>query len=79
MEFSKLIQRRIEILVAVVVAFTLVMIWRTDNVDPLTYLIPAVFAAKASSDAFYFNKAKAENLIKLQQLGIKVEEEDNNE
>ena len=51
----------------VVTAFTLVMVWRTENLEPLAYLIPAVFAELATATGFYYSKAKTENRIKLRK------------
>ena len=51
----------------VVTAFTLVMVWRTKNLEPLAYLIPAVFAELATATGFYYSKAKTENRIKLRK------------
>ena len=65
-EFSKLI-----LYVAVTVgvtAFTLIMVWKTENLEPLAYLIPAIFAELATATGFYYSKAKAENRIKLRKL-----------
>ena len=39
--------------------------WYFNNIDPLCYLIPAVFAECATVTGFYSYKAKAENEIKL--------------
>lgn len=60
-EFSKLI-------LYVVTAFTLIMVWKTENLEPLAYLIPAIFAELATATGFYYSKAKAENRIKLRKL-----------
>ena len=60
-EFSKLI-------LYVVGAFTLIMVWKTENLEPLAYLIPAIFAELATATGFYYSKAKAENRIKLRKL-----------
>jgi hypothetical protein len=47
------------------VVFTFVMVWRTNDLSPLTYLIPAVAAETATGTGFYYAKAKVENRIKL--------------
>lgn len=65
LEFSKKI-----LIVAVVIsiaidAFACVMMWRTGDLTPLAYLIPAVAAEVATGTGFYYNKAKLENKIKL--------------
>ena len=38
------------------------------TVEPLAYLIPAIFAELATATGFYYSKAKAENRIKLRKL-----------
>ena len=54
--------------VPIVTAFTLIMVWRTNDLSPLGYLIPAVFAELAAATGFYYSKAKAENRIKLRKM-----------
>ena len=65
MEFSKKILIVAGLLNLVVIAFTLIMVWRTLDVTPLAYLIPSVAAEVATGTAFYYTKAKVENRIKL--------------
>ena len=65
MEFSKKIFVWTSLATIVVIIFTGVMIWRTNDLSPLMYLIPAMFAELATATAFYYNKAKVENKIKL--------------
>ena len=65
MEFSKKIFVCTSLATIVVTIFTGVMVWRTNDLSPLMYLIPAMFAELATATAFYYNKAKAENKIKL--------------
>ena len=67
-EYSKLIFSLVAAMTALVVAFTLIMVWRTNDLSPLGYLIPAVFAELAAATGFYYSKAKAENRIKLRKL-----------
>lgn len=67
-EFSKLILICAGAVTVGVTAFTLIIIWRTENLEPLAYLIPAVFAELATATGFYYSKAKAENRIKLRKL-----------
>lgn len=55
-EFSKKI---------VVVVFSIIMMWRTCDLSPMAYLIPAVAAETATGTGFYYSKAKVENRIKL--------------
>lgn len=64
-EFSKKILIVAGIINAVVIVFTMVMIWRTLDLSPLAYLIPSVVAEVATGTGFYYSKAKVENRIKL--------------
>ena len=65
MEFSKLILIVAGIINAVVIVFTMVMVWITLDLTPLQYLIPSVAAEVATGTGFYYHKAKVENKIKL--------------
>lgn len=67
-EFSKLIMAVIGAVTVLVTAFTLIMVWRTNDLSPLGYLIPAVFTELAAATGFYYSKAKAENRIKLRKM-----------
>lgn len=67
MEFSKLIMLVVGAVTIVVTAFSLFMMWRTNDLTPLAYLIPAVFAELSVGTGFYYSKAKAENRIKLRK------------
>ena len=64
-EFSKLILIVAGVVNAVVIIFTMVMVWRTLDLTPLSYLIPSVAAEVATGTGFYYTKAKVENRIKL--------------
>ena len=64
-EFSKKILIVAGIINAVVIVFTMVMIWRTLDLSPLAYLIPSVAAEVATGTGFYYSPAKVENRIKL--------------
>ena len=66
-EFSKLIMLVVGAVTVIVTAFTLYMIWKTQDLSPLGYLIPAVFAELSVGTGFYYSKAKAENKIKLRK------------
>lgn len=65
MEFSKKILIFAAILNVLTIVFTFVMVWRTCDLTPLQYLIPAVAAETATGTGFYYAKAKVENRIKL--------------
>ena len=49
----------------IVTIFSCVAMWYFNNLDPLIYLIPAIFTAFTTVTGFYSYKAKAENEIKL--------------
>lgn len=66
-EFSKLIMVFCGAVTLWVTAFTLHMIKETQNLEPLVYLIPAVFGAFGAAAGFYYSKAKLENNIKLRK------------
>ena len=65
MEFSKKIMLVVGAVTILVTAFTILMVWKTQDLSPLAYLIPAVFAELSVGTGFYYSKAKAENRIKL--------------
>lgn len=67
-EFSKVILFVVGAVTVGVTAFTSFMVWKTGDLSPLAYLIPAVFAELATATGFYYSKAKAENRIKLRKL-----------
>lgn len=66
-EFSKKILYVAAMINIAVIAFTCVMVWRTGNLEPLMYLIPSTAAEAATGTAFYYEKAKAENKIKIEK------------
>ena len=65
LEFSKKILIVAAVINIAVIVFACVMMWRTGDTTPLSYLIPSVAAEVATGTAFYYNKAKLENKIKL--------------
>ena len=67
LEFSKLIMLVVGAVTVIVTAFTLFIVWKTQDTSPLAYLIPAVFAELSVGTGFYYSKAKAENRIKLRK------------
>lgn len=66
-EFSKIILACAGTVTLTVTVFTLAVVWKTGDTSPLAYLIPAIFAELATATGFYYNKAKAENRIKLRK------------
>jgi hypothetical protein len=76
LEFSKKILIIAAITNMVVIVFALIMMWRTNDLSPLAYLIPSVAAEVATGTGFYYSKAKAENKIKLMRAN-KIEPSEN--
>ena len=67
MEFSKKLFIAVSVLVLSITVFSCVLMWRTGDLSPLSYLIPAAFAEYATATGFYYNKARHENEIKLRK------------
>ena len=66
-EFSKIIVIVTSAVASLVTAFSMYMIWETKDLSPLGYLIPAMFGELGVATGFYYNKAKAENKIKIRK------------
>lgn len=66
-EHSKIITTGVLILSAIVVVFTIFMIWRTEDLSPLAYLIPSIEIAFGLTAKHYYAKAALENQIKLRK------------
>lgn len=67
MEFSKIILIGVTMAVAMVTLFSFAMVYITRDLSPLNYLIPAWFAEFSIATGFYYNKAKAENITKIEK------------
>ena len=65
MEFSKKILIVVSIATLLIVVASFVLMWRTMDLSPLSYIITGIFAELASATGFYYWKAKNENMIKL--------------
>lgn len=65
LEFSKKIFITVAVINILVIAFVCFMVYKTLDTEPLTPLITTVAAEMATGTGFYYNKAKAENKIKL--------------
>ena len=78
MEFSKKIFIGVSVAAILVTIFTGIMIWKTNDLSSLMYLIPAVFAELATATGFYYNKAKAENQIKIRKGTVPNQQEEDN-
>lgn len=73
-EYSKKITLFVGIVSVAILIFSCVMIWRTEDLSPLIPMIGFVETVTGVTVAFYYNKAKAENKIKLMKI-YKVEPE----
>lgn len=67
MEFSKKILFAMFAVTIVIVACAIAMSYVTQTTDVYAYLIPAIFAELTIGTGFYYNKAKAENLLKIER------------
>lgn len=65
MEFSKKILIVVSIATLLIVVASFVLMWRTMDLSPLSYIITGIFAELASATGFYYWKAKNENMVKL--------------
>lgn len=65
MEFSKKIFFIVIALFIIVLVYSMALMWKTGTTDGLAYLIPSIGGIAGSTVVFYYNKAKAENLVKL--------------
>ena len=66
-EFSKILWAISFAFATIITAFSCYMAYVTMDTSVFAYLIPAVYAELATATGFYFNKAKAENAIKLKK------------
>lgn len=64
-EFSKKIFISVSLGTVTVCLFSMYMVWKTGDTSVLGYLIPAVFTELATATGFYYSKAKAENIKKI--------------
>ena len=67
MEFSKKILYFVGVINVIVVAFSIVLMWKTMDTTPLCYLIPSVAAEVSISTNAYYAKARRENILKIMQ------------
>lgn len=75
MEFSKKIFICTAILFTLVVIGSLALMWKTDSIEPLTYLIPSTAAMLTGNIAMYTWKSKIENVIKIsKEYGLSINE-----
>lgn len=74
-EFSKKIFNIVITLFIIVIFYSMVLMWKTNDTSPLYYLIPSVGGLAATSVGFYYHKAQVENRIKLSKEYKILEEE----
>jgi len=74
-EFSKQILIIVSAFTFIVSVVAMAIAWRTGDTSVFAYLIPSLFAELATATGFYYNKAKAENKIKIQKSVTPVTEE----
>lgn len=67
MEFSKKILIFVGIVNIIVIAFSIILMWRTMDTSPLCYLIPSVAAEVSISTNAYYSKSRRENILKIMQ------------
>lgn len=66
-EFSKKIFAGVSVSTIIITTFAMIMIWRTNDTSIFAYLIPAIFAELATATGFYYNKAREENIRKIEK------------
>lgn len=77
LEFSKLIFISIWVLTVLTTVAAYLAVFLFQDTSILSYLIPANYAELATGTAFYYNKAKLENKLKIMKdYDMKVEKED---
>ena len=64
-EFSKKIFNIVITLFIIVIFYAMALMWKTNTIDGLIYLIPAVGTLASVTIGFYYWKAKMENIVKL--------------
>lgn len=63
-EYSKIVVAIVLLFCTVVTVFSMIMIWLTRDLSPLSYLIPSVFAETGAVISFYLKKSENENISK---------------
>lgn len=65
-EFSKKLLYVNYTLVIIVTIAAFILMWRSNDLSPLAYIITGLFAEVTAATSFYYWKAKNENMIKIQ-------------
>lgn len=66
-EFSKILWAISFTFAAGITLFSCYMAYITMDTSVFAYLVPAVYAELATATGFYYNKARAENVVKLKK------------
>lgn len=66
-EFSKILWAISFAFAAGITLFSCYMAYITMDTSVFAYLVPAVYAELATATGFYYNKARAENVVKLKK------------
>lgn len=64
-EFSKKLLYVNYIMVIIVIIESFILMWRSNDLSPLGYIITGLFAEVTAATSFYYWKAKNENMIKI--------------
>ena len=64
-EFSKKLLYVNYTLVILVTIASFALMWRSNDLSPLAYIITGLFAEVTAATSFYYWKAKNENMIKI--------------
>jgi hypothetical protein len=67
-EFSKIILAVVALATIAICVVSFVLMFKTMDLSPLSYIITGIFAELASATGFYYWKARAENIVKLRIL-----------
>jgi hypothetical protein len=74
-EFSKKILACVALGTLAVVVAAFVLMWRTSDLSPMSFIITGIFAELASATGFYYWKAKNENMLKISGSPLPIEDE----
>lgn len=74
MEFSKKILIFCTGATVIIVGLAFLLMWRTGDLSPLSFIITGIFAELASATGFYYWKAKNENMVKINQNTIQIKD-----
>lgn len=64
-EFSKKLLYVNYTLVIIVTIAAFILMWRSNDLSPLGYIITGLFAEVTAATSFYYWKAKNENMVKI--------------